>query len=207
MSASNSLRALIWDMGGVLVRNMDRSIRGRLAAPYGMTWSELEDLFFGNEVAQKAALGQATEADAWEYVRRRLNLKPEDMPQFIATFWSCDKFDEDLYDFTMKLKLRLKVALLSNAFPETRASLSHRWPHFYDMFDLAIFSSEVGLAKPDPRIYHLALNRLEVQPHQAVFVDDFRENVEGAKAVGMKVIHFKDPKQVISELAGMLGDL
>ena len=206
MPQSTNTRGLIWDMGGVLVRNMDPTIRGRLAEPYGMTYRDLEDLFFGNEMAYKASIGQASEADSWEFVRRKLNLRPADMPAFIAAFWSCDRFDEDLYAFTMALKPRVKVGLLSNAYAETRASLQQRFPHFYDMFDVTIFSAEVKMVKPDPRIYQLALEELGVLPQDAVFVDDFIENVEAARALGLDGIHFRDSQQARSEILTFLGN-
>jgi HAD superfamily hydrolase (TIGR01509 family) len=57
--------------------------------------------------------------------------------------------------------------------------------------DDILISAEVGLAKPDPRIYRLAAERLGVRPDEAVFVDDFAANVEGARAVGMRAIHFR----------------
>ena len=135
MTIPNPYRALIWDMGGVLVRNMDPTIRGRQAAPYGMTYMDLENLFFGNEVAYKASIGQATEADSWNFVQKKLNIPAEKMPEFREVFYSCDKFDEDLYTFTLQLKPRYQIGLLSNAYPETRASLARRFPHFYDLFD------------------------------------------------------------------------
>lgn len=200
MSLSNPYRALIWDMGGVLVRNMDPTIRGRLAAPYGMTYMDLENLFFGNEAAIKASIGQASEADSWDFVQKKLNISAEDMPDFIDTFYSCDKFDEDLFKFTMQLKPRYQTGLLSNAFPETRTSLARRFPHFYEMFDVTIFSAEVGIAKPDPQIYHQILNRLGVAASASVFVDDFIENVEGARAIGMHAIHFRGSQQIRDEL-------
>ncbi len=203
MPENKLIRALVWDMGGVLVRNMDPSIRGRLAAPFGLSYVELENLFFGNEVAYRASIGQAREADSWEFVRQKLNLKPEDMPEFSTTFWSCDLLDEDLYAFSMALRPRIKIGLLSNAFPEARASLARRFPHFYNMFDVTIFSAEVGMAKPDPRIYQLELDRLGVEPQEAVFVDDFIENVEAARAVGMAAIHFANSHQVEEELRGL----
>ncbi len=200
MIIPNHYRALIWDMGGVLVRNMDPSIRGRLAAPYGMSYLDLENLFFGNEVAVQASIGQATEADSWKYVQKKLNIPAEKMAEFIDTFYSCDKFDEDLYTFTMQLKPRYRVGLLSNAYPETRASLARRFPHFYDLFDVTIYSAEVGMAKPNPQIYRLMLDRLGIEPQSGVFVDDFIENVEGARAVGMHAIHFRSSQQVRDEL-------
>ena len=70
------------------------------------------------------------------------------------------------------------------------------------MFDVTIFSAEVGLVKPDARIYRLTLEKLGVEPEEAVFVDDFIENVEGAQAVGMKAIHFKSSQQAQQALKG-----
>jgi HAD superfamily hydrolase (TIGR01509 family) len=202
MAELKSVRALVWDMGGVLVRNMDPSIRGRLAEPYGMSSMDLENLFFGNEVAAKASLGLAHEEDIWDFVRLKLNILPQNLPEFVKTYWSCDKFDEELYAFSMSLRPRYQVALLSNAYWETRASLARRFPHFFDMFDVTIFSAEVGLVKPDARIYQLTLDQLGVKPEEAVFVDDFIENVEGAQAVGMKAIHFKNSQQTQLALKG-----
>jgi HAD superfamily hydrolase (TIGR01549 family) len=200
MTIANPYRSLIWDMGGVLVRNMDPTIRGRLAAPYGLTYMDLENLFFGNEISLKASLGRATEADSWDFVQKKLDIPAEQMPEFIDTFYSCDKFDEDLYAFSMRLKPRYSIGLLSNAFPETRASLARRFPHFYNMFDVTIFSAEVGIGKPDSRIYQLILDKLGVEAQSSVFVDDFIENVEGARAVGMHAIHFRGSQQVRDEL-------
>ena len=54
-----------------------------------------------------------------------------------------------------------------------------------EIFDVAVISGEVGLHKPQPEIYLLACERLEVEPGEAVFVDDLRENCAGAEAVGM----------------------
>jgi epoxide hydrolase-like predicted phosphatase len=205
MGNSNPLQALIWDMGGVLVRNMVPLVRARLAEPYGLTGMDLENLFFGNEVARRASIGQGGESDSWEYVRQKLNLQPEAMLEFIRTFWSCDRLDEDLFAFSLTLRPKYKVGLLSNAFPEARVSLGERFPRFYEMFDVSIFSAEVGMAKPDPRIYRIVLGKLGVRAEEAVFVDDFIENVEGARAVGMRAIHFKDPLQVHETLKALFS--
>ncbi len=142
--------------------------------------------------------------DSWEFVRQKLNLRPEEMSGFISTYWSCDRFDEELYEFTMALKPRVKVGLVSNAYAETRASLVERFPHFFNMFDVVIFSAEVKMAKPDPRIYQLALKELGVRAEDAVFVDDFIENVEGARAVGMHGVHYRNSQQARSEILAFL---
>jgi epoxide hydrolase-like predicted phosphatase len=92
------------------------------------------------------------------------------------------------------------VGLLSNAFPEARGNLTKSYPKMFDMFDVTIFSGEVGMAKPDARIYHLVLNQLGVEPQEAVFVDDFIENVESARREGLRAIHFKNSQQAQAQL-------
>jgi HAD superfamily hydrolase (TIGR01509 family) len=64
---------------------------------------------------------------------------------------------------------------------------------FADCFDVFVTSAEVGVMKPAARIYHVVLERMGVAPSQAVFVDDFIENVEAARRLGMHAVHFADP--------------
>ena len=63
-------------------------------------------------------------------------------------------------------------------------------------FDIVIVSCEVGLCKPQPGIYRLCLERLEVPAASALFVDDRRENLEGAEAVGLRTLHFTGDESV-----------
>jgi HAD superfamily hydrolase (TIGR01509 family) len=58
--------------------------------------------------------------------------------------------------------------------------------------------------KPKAQIYLLALEQLGVSPNEALFVDDFIENVEGARAVGMSAIHFKEPEQALQQIKEFL---
>lgn len=90
----------------------------------------------------------------------------------------------------------LKTGLLSNSW-----SVSH-----YDrdlmaeLFDAAVISGEVGMHKPQPEIYLLAVERLGVEPSDCVFIDDLRENCDGAEAVGMSAIRHRDPAETIANL-------
>ena len=103
--------------------------------------------------------------------------------------------DEDLVDFIQSLRSSYKTGLLSNAFSDTRQSLNTRFPRLLPVFDVSLFSAEVGFAKPDPRFYQLILAKLGVNANESVFVDDFIENVEGARALGIKGVHFKNSHQ------------
>lgn len=74
-----------------------------------------------------------------------------------------------------------------------------------DLFDATVISGDVGLHKPQPEIYLLACERLGVEPADAVFVDDLRENVAGAEAVGMTGVLHRDSAATIERLEELLG--
>jgi epoxide hydrolase-like predicted phosphatase len=197
------IRAVIWDLGGVLVRTMDFAPRAALAHRLGMSRTELEDLVFSDGSGKRAQLGEISIEQHWENLRQRLDLTAEEMKDFRGAFWGGDRVDLDLVDTIRSLRSRLKTGLLSNAFSNLRQVVTEVW-NFADAFDEMIISSEVGLVKPDPRIYRLALDRLGVAAPEAVFLDDFPQNVEGARVVGMHAVHFQEPAQAQAELLEML---
>jgi putative hydrolase of the HAD superfamily len=72
-------------------------------------------------------------------------------------------------------------------------------------FDVVVESSIVGLRKPDPRIYELALERLEVAAGATVFLDDLGINLKPARAMGMTTIKVTDPDRALDDLGATLG--
>jgi len=198
-----SIRAVIFDLGGVLVRTEERAPRQQLAARLGMTYEQLSSLVFDSPSARLAMQGKITPEAHWEAVRAALALSPQELPVVRSDFWAGDVLDSGLVDTLRALRPRYMTALLSNAWGDLRAVLVSEW-QIADVFDELIISAEVGLLKPAPRIYQLALERLGVAPQEAVFVDDFTENVAGARAVGMHAIHFRDPGQARADLEAAL---
>ena len=76
-----------------------------------------------------------------------------------------------------------------------------------ELFEFVVDSSSVGVRKPDPRIFHLALERIaSIAPDQVVFLDDYRANVEAARSLGMHAIEVVDVPSTITELDAMLGN-
>jgi putative hydrolase of the HAD superfamily len=73
-----------------------------------------------------------------------------------------------------------------------------------DAFDVLVISAEERIAKPDPRLYHLALERLAVKPAEAIFLDDFIENIDAANALGMIGIHFQSSAQAQRDIRALL---
>jgi len=198
------IEAIIFDLGGVLLRTADFSPREHLAARLGMNRRELEGFIFGGESGEQAQKGEISVAEHWENLRQKLNYSMQDFQALIDEFFAQDELDQSLIDYIRELHQTYKTALLSNAWDDMRKVIAERW-HLEDVFDTMVISSEVGIVKPDSRIFHLTLAKLGVQPDQAVFVDDMSRNIEGAQAVGMQAIHFQDTPQIIAELEQLLN--
>ena len=194
-----TIQAVIFDFGGVLVRTEDRAPRQELADSLGMTYDEVNELIFESESARRATVGEITTQEHWETLRFELGLPAEEFQRVPKEFFGGDVLDEALIDYIRSLRPRYRTALLSNAWDDLRGVVINEW-QIADAFDELIISAEVGVAKPDAGIYELTLERLNVAPSEAVFVDDFRRNIEGAQAVGMYAIHFRDSDQVRTEL-------
>ncbi len=205
MSSRTPIRAIIWDMGGVLVRTEDQHRRGRMAQRVGMTSIELNKLVFNSATATQASLGEVPVEAVWHYVAERLDLTPASLAEFIQEFWAGDVCDADLVQFIKNLREKYKTGLLSNAWSDARATIDSRY-HLLDAFDVVIFSAEVHLAKPDPRIYQLMLEKLGVQAPDAIFVDDFQENIDAANVLGIHGVHFENSLQARQAVTQIICD-
>lgn len=200
----SEIKVVFWDLGGVLVRTEDRSKREQWEQRLGMEPRQLDRLIFGGEMGRKAALGQASVEEVWESVRQELDLSLDEREQLARDFWQGDDLDEELVAFIRGLRARFQTGLISNAWLELRELLEGHW-HIDDAFDDLVISAEVGLVKPDPAIYKLALERLNVEADQAVFVDDFTQNIAAAADVGMHAVHFTDPEQAVMNVNQLIA--
>lgn len=200
MTLDRNLRAVYWDLGGVLLRTEDLSYRERWGEQLDMGPWELARAIFRSEAGLRASLGQAGVDDIWLEVQQALGLDDDQRELLREEFFAGDQLDQSLVSFIRELKQnRIAIGLISNAWPDTRDWLETH-AKIADIFDHMVISSEIGMAKPDPRVYQLALEGLQMDPAQAVFVDDFIENIEGAEAVGMLGLHFQDPQTVMQTL-------
>jgi putative hydrolase of the HAD superfamily len=73
------------------------------------------------------------------------------------------------------------------------------------LFDTVLESSKLGVRKPDPRFYDLALEAVGAAPTEAVFLDDLGVNLKPARALGIRTIKVVDPTDALAELQGVLG--
>jgi putative hydrolase of the HAD superfamily len=197
-----SIRAVFIDFGGVIVRTEDSGPRSRQAERLGKTSRELEKLIFESETSLRASSGEIPEEAHWQAVAEALGVSRQESDKITAEFFSGDREDKALLDFLRSLRPERKVGLISNAWSGLREYITRQ--KFEDVFDEMIISAEVGLMKPDARIYRLALERMGVQAEESVFVDDVLVNVEAARSIGMSAIQFTQPEKTLEELKQLL---
>jgi epoxide hydrolase-like predicted phosphatase len=202
----SDVRAVIFDWGGVLeALPDDEHIAGwerRLALAAGT----LSEVLWG-ESWRQVSVGAIGNDDYMRAIARRLGFPDvETGRRFLEEFYAGDRFNPEVVAAARALRGRYRVALLTNAWAG-QADLIHEQLGLdvHTEFDVYVNSAEVGLRKPDPAIFHLALERLGVEPQQAVFLDDHLRNVDVARELGVHVVHFVDPATSLAELEALLG--
>jgi epoxide hydrolase-like predicted phosphatase len=197
-----NIQAVLFDLGGVILRTEHQAPREHLAERLNMTYEDLDKIVFASETSRLASIGKLSTAQHLEAITKRLGLPSSAAEQVYAEFFAGDVLDQELLDFIRSLRPQRKTALISNGWPDLRDYITRN--RFLDAFDTLLISAEVGLLKPDPKIYELALGRLQVQASQSALVDDTLANVEGAKTLGMHGILFESTAQVRRDLETML---
>ncbi|MEA4910166.1 MAG: HAD family phosphatase [Anaerolineaceae bacterium] len=197
------IKAVIWDMGGVIMRTQDPEPRSKLAERYGLTRAGLEKIIFGSDSAQLAEAGKITGEQHWRNMSAQFSLDEVGLADFQTSFWGGDRADGELVEYIRSLRPQYRTALLSNAWSTARLEISQAYD-VLDAFDLSIFSAEVNLAKPDPAIFRLAIERLGILPQEAIFVDDFIANVEAAARLGIHAVQFHNTAQAHGDVDALL---
>ncbi len=196
------IRAVIFDIGGVLLRTEDLSHQRWWEQRLGLRKGSFGEVFWNNPVSRRANIGLATRDEVWAEYARQFALKDDELANLQHDFFAGGVWDDRLIGYAGSLKPRYKTGIISNAWPDARQAVQEHVNR--SVFDVIIFSAEVGLVKPDHAIYARALADLQVAPREAIFVDDIEKNVEAAQAIGMQGIRFESTSQVIDQIDDLL---
>jgi FMN phosphatase YigB (HAD superfamily) len=199
-----AIRAVVFDIGGVLEIIDDSVFPGRWPARLGLVEEE-----FGARLlplAGDAALGKMAEPELYAEWQRRLGLSDRQLVEIRADVWRwyVGTLDRPLFDWFAAVRSRnLKSGILSNSGPGAREA---ERPHgFEDITDDIVYSHEVGLMKPDPAAYALTAHRLAVEPREVLFLDDAATNVDAARAVGWHAVLHESTPRSIAELERIIA--
>jgi epoxide hydrolase-like predicted phosphatase len=197
-----SIKVVFFDLGGVIVRTEFQAPRQQLAERLGMEYDDLVKIVFDSDSGIKATMGEISSEEHWDSVMKRLKRPASELVAIRDEFFAGDILDRTLLDYLRSLRGKYKTGLISNAWGDLRDYIVRE--KFDDAFDKMIISAEVGAAKPEPKIFQIALEQFGVRPNEAVFVDDFMINIEGCEKVGIKGIHFKDSESTLRQLKKLL---
>lgn len=197
-----TIKAVFFDLGGVIVRTEFQAPRQQLADRLGIDYDDLSKIVFDSDTSTRASIGELSSEEHWISVIQRLKRPAEERQSIRDEFFAGDIVDRTLVEYIRSLRPRYKTGLISNAWGDLRDFLVRE--KFDDAFDKMIISAEVGAMKPEPKIFQIALEQFGVKPKEAVFVDDFYVNIEGCEKVGIRGIHFKDPEITLQQLKELL---
>ena len=199
-----TIRAVIFDIGGVLLHTTDTSKHKKWEHRFGLNEGKLYDIAMQMGLDDDARIGKLTEQEIFQRIAEYAELNKSELEEFQDAFWSSEQLDTELAAFLSSLRPRYRTATLSNAWSDARKAVNRKF-HLNELVDVQFFSAEEGVAKPNPQFYRIALDALQVQPDEAVFLDDVPQNVEAAHQLGMHAIHYKNTVQALVDLRQMLS--
>lgn len=180
------MKAVLFDLGRVLIQYDHAETMRGLAGLAGCSEQEMFDRF--GSIRDELELGRI-ESDGlhrWFTAPAAAPAGNDGFDAFFTAFTGGMARDEEALAYVAALEQRpdVLVAAISNT-NETHIRWLDRHVPELDAFDLVMYSSEIGMGKPDLAVFRLALELLDVRPQDAIFVDDSEPNVRAAEAVGI----------------------
>jgi epoxide hydrolase-like predicted phosphatase len=200
------VQAVIFDWGGVMEELPNEADVAEWERRLAVASGALPEVLWG-EVWNRLKVGAISDEAYVQHVADQLDLPGREAALgFLQAFYTSDRFNPRVMDAARALRGRYRVGLLSNAFPAQVETILDQYDVDVEAeFDAYVNSALVGLSKPDPEIYHLMLDRLAVEPEQAVFLDDTLRNVDAARRIGIHALQFADPETSLAHLEALLG--
>lgn len=189
---------VFFDLGGVVVHvDSDRLIH-QVAQLVGRPFEEVQRAVYHEELLLPFELGRIKPQAYYEGLKARLALRWT-YEQFLRAWNDIFSENQDVSWLLRRLRERHRLIALTNTNELHMSHIKAAIPAF-SLFHDCIASCEVGLRKPDPEMYRLAIERAQVQPGTAVYIDDRPELVDAGRHAGLTAIRFEDSRQLEADL-------
>ncbi len=184
------IKGLIFDYGGVLW-DMRWDVSAGLARAQGLDERAVVETLYGNDMWRDVEIGVG-DRGAWLHASHAAleALAGRALPPLHQHWRAEQRWIASNIDLIRRLRPPYRTAVLSNADHTLRARFESA-TGLLDLFDDFVCSADVGMAKPDPRIYALSAKRLGLPPEECVFIDDLDRNIDAARTAGMHGVHFR----------------
>jgi glucose-1-phosphatase len=204
---NEKIKNIIFDLGDVIL-NIDVPIASKSFADLsGKEQSEILTIFKENELFRQFETGLLDESTFRNYVREILQF-PDLSDEAIDTAWNSLLLDlpPDRVELLKKLATKYRLFLLSNTssihITQVNKILeaSTGVEKLDDLFETVFLSYELGLMKPDARIYEEVLARAGLKAEETLFLDDNADNIKSAAQLGIETIHVQKPVTILEYL-------
>jgi len=203
-----SIKTIFIDFGGVIVKTPNQNAIQRWKKILGWKDSPEIDQMLAepNEspLITEICLGNLPEDALWEKMAEDWGVRPVLIKKLKQRMRSKQNLNEALLKFVASLRSDYQTAILSNAGDQTRQLMEAHY-HLDNYVDEIIISAEEGVIKPDPKIFEIAMQRLNTTPERSLLLDDYEENVLAAREFGMQAVQFFDTQQAIREVTDILN--
>ncbi|GAA2808234.1 HAD-IA family hydrolase [Kitasatospora sp. CM 4170] len=198
--------AVVCDIDGVL-RHWPTTAEAGLDATHGLPAGAIEAAAFAPARLQPAITGKTTDEQWRAAVAADLAgaCGSAQRARAAVAAWSdvVPRVDREVVALLGRAREAVTVALLSNATTRLERDLARQG--LDTVADAVVNTARIGVAKPDPRIYLIAAERVGAAVHRCLFVDDTPANVEAARTVGMTAVHYRRPADLHDALAPLLA--
>jgi putative hydrolase of the HAD superfamily len=198
------IKAVIFDFGNVICKFDNRIFIRKIAEFSPYSESELYEMIYSmGEIVEIYEKGKISSEEFFERMMElcKLDMDIEDFKEAFTTIFT--PIPETI-ELIRNLKGSYKLGLLSN---------TNEWDHehaikiieVYQLFNVVTTSYEVGVKKPDERIYLDCLEKLDLEPNECIYIDDIKEYADGAAKIGMNGLHFKNKANLEERIAELVS--
>lgn len=196
------IKAITFDLDGVyFIKGKENFIANLVKL--GVTEAEVIRVFFkSDEMNKKYKTGEMTDEEYWTWAIKEwgLDKSVDELKQLLISGYEVNKQVEEI---VKKVRTNgYKALVCTSNFPARINGLQARF-HFLDNFDAWVFSYEVGVNKPDKKIFKELVKRSDVKAEEIVYADDYEISVESAKGVGINAFLYQNFEQFMGELGKM----
>jgi putative hydrolase of the HAD superfamily len=195
------VKAVTFDLDGVyFVKGKSNFLKS--IVNLGVNKKDAEKVLFGDEMNKEYKLGKLTDDEFWTWAIKQWNLEIS-LKEIVDLMIKGYEVNKEVDEVVKKAKKnKYKTLICSNNFPARINGLQERFGFLND-FDIAVYSYEVRIAKPDKKIFQELVKRSGVKPKEIVFADDDHEKISGAKEVGIQAFLYEGFDKFVEKLEAL----
>ncbi len=191
------IKNIVFDNGGVLVSSSSHFFIPKYSK---YTDKSVESMIKSyRELALPLDTGKETEEEFYVRFMKHMHISCS-LQEILRHRYAVSKQISGMFKVVKHLSKNYSLFMVNNEYREFMDFLVEKYLLYDKYFKKRVTSFEVGIRKPDVKIFRIFLKKFSLKSFECVFIDDREDNVAAAKHVGMKAIHFTGKKQLLAEL-------